>query len=238
MAHFQLGKGWRPESRAEKISSRTRARRSIEPVQHRAQLLVFVIVPFGRNLVGDLAQLRFAHALFDPRKPGLERIDARDMLIDAVARIEPAQRRIGKIPLAGIEAKSLVDHHGLIARAPRLDRKNGLPPVGVAGPLVEDQHPGEIRQIFGLAQLLVGQKIVDRQARRIARIARPNCLPGAARRPARCPAASPGRPSARSVRAAPRPLPSAARAAPIAPPALFQAFRSPECEHAAGYFGT
>ena len=44
-------------------------------------------------------------------QPGLERIDARDVLVDAMARIDAPQRRIGKIPLAGVEAKALVDHH-------------------------------------------------------------------------------------------------------------------------------
>jgi hypothetical protein len=35
-----------------------------------------------------------------------------------------------------------------------------LAAIGVAGPLVEDQHPGEIVQVFHLAQLFVGQKIM------------------------------------------------------------------------------
>jgi hypothetical protein len=45
-----------------------------------------------------------------------------------------------------------------------------FPPVGIARPLVKNQHAREVMQIFRLAQLLVRQKIVQRHLARIAGI--------------------------------------------------------------------
>jgi hypothetical protein len=49
--------------------------------------------------------------------------------------------------------------------------KYRLAAIGVARPLVEDQHPGEVMQVFHLAQLFVGKKIMQCQLLRISGIA-------------------------------------------------------------------
>src|SRR5260370_15527871 len=83
--------------------------------------------------------------------------------------------RIRVIPLAGVEAETLVDHDrlvvtvsilvGLVAIALRirtglpLPEKQCMPSVGIASPLVEDQHACELVYILHRAQLLVRQKV-------------------------------------------------------------------------------
>ena len=109
-----------------------------------------------------------------------------------------AQRRVRKIPLSGVEAKALVDHHRLIARTARLGKKNRLAPVGVAGPLVKHQHAGEIRQVLHLAQRSSGRKSCTASRAGSPGIARAELLVPPGKAPAPRPVASPVRPSARS----------------------------------------
>jgi len=110
-------------------------------------------------------------------------------------RVQPAERSVGKIPLARVEAESEVDHHCgvtcciarcatrrrmprrliLHGRCPRgtkglrplirLAKKNRLPPIRVARPFVEHQHAQKIGEVAHPRELLIGQKIVDRHAR-------------------------------------------------------------------------
>src|SRR5258708_1923940 len=68
-------------------------------------------------------------------------------------------------------------------RPRRVLKKNRLPAVGVADPFVKNQHPREILQVFHFAQFFIRQKIVQRHAPRIPRIARPELQPRRARRP-------------------------------------------------------
>src|SRR5258708_37807938 len=110
-------------------------------------------------------------------------------MVDAIARVKTAQRRVGNIPVPGIEANTLIDKFRLVARY-RLLRglalvaeKNCLAAVGVARPLVEDQHPGEVMQVFPLAQLLVGKEIMQCELPRIPRIAGAKLKPGLAGNP-------------------------------------------------------
>jgi hypothetical protein len=122
-----------------------------------------------------------------------------------VARVQTAQRGIGKIPLPGIEEESEVDHPCRVTQrcvaqlriTPRrvagrwrtgrargiagLAKKNRLPAIRVAGPLVEDQNAEEIRKIPGRAQLLIGQKIVNRHPGRMSRELRSELLSHRAR---------------------------------------------------------
>src|SRR5207245_2954818 len=155
----------------------------VESSRQLIQLPVFVVVPLRWNAPCKLSELRAAQPLFYARQPRLEGIHSSDVPVDAVPIIKPAQRRVRKIPLPGVEAEPLVDEHGLIARTARLQKKDGLPPVRIAGPLVEYQHPRELGEILHLLELFVRQKIVHRQLRRIAGISRAELPPGAARRP-------------------------------------------------------
>jgi hypothetical protein len=49
-----------------------------------------------------------------------------------VPQVEPAQRRIRKIPFPGVKAEPLIDHHRHAARAARFKEENRLPPIGIA----------------------------------------------------------------------------------------------------------
>lgn len=98
-------------------------------------------------------------ALIHARVPRLERFDSAYRFVHAVPRKDPAERRIRKISLAGVEAESLVNHQRLVARFAALPEKNCLPPVGVTGPFVEDQQAAKARKIHDCAELLLRQKI-------------------------------------------------------------------------------
>jgi hypothetical protein len=148
----------------------------VESSDQFVELGVFVVVPFRRNAPGNLTELRAAQSFFHAIQPRFERIDARDVPINAVTIIEPAQRRVGEIPFARIEAEALIDDHRLIARTAGLQEKNGLPPIGIACPFVEHQHACEISEILHLAKLFVRQKIEHVSLRWITRIARTELL--------------------------------------------------------------
>ena len=103
----------------------------------------------------DRMQRFFRNAGTKPLQPWGERFISCHPGINKIPRIETAIRSVREIPLAGIEAESLVNHEGLISISVTgfgsLPPKKRLPPVGVAGPFVEDQHPREIVQILNLA---------------------------------------------------------------------------------------
>ena len=63
-----------------------------------------------------------------------------------------------------------------------LAKEQSLAAVRVAQPFVEDQHPGEIMDVFDFAQLLVGQKVVQGHAARISGVSRAELETGTARR--------------------------------------------------------
>ena len=108
-------------------------------------------------------------------------IPFRERTLNAMPRVQPAQRRIGKIPFSGVETKSLIDHDRLILRTPRLAKKYRLPSVGVASPFVENQHAEKIFEIFHLAELQIGKVIKRRNRCWIPRISRTELQPGLAR---------------------------------------------------------
>jgi hypothetical protein len=76
-----------------------------------------------------------------------------------------------------------VARHRLVRGFAQVAEKNRLAAVGVARPFVEDQHPGEVMQVFHLAQLLVGKKIMQCELPGISGIARAELQPGLAWNP-------------------------------------------------------
>lgn len=93
--------------------------------------------------------------------------------------IEAAQGAVGEIPVAGVEAKPLVNHQGAIAAAlVGLGKENHLAAVSVAGPLVKEQHTGEVRQVFDLGEALLGEQVEDKYAAGLSGEARPELEPG------------------------------------------------------------
>jgi len=124
------------------------------------------------------------HLFFDALQPGRERVHSRHAVVDAVARVKTAQRRVREIPFPGIKAKALVDHSRFVARH-RLLR--GFARVAQKKPsggrccctsICRNQHPGEVMQVFHLAQSLVGKKVVQRELPGISGIAGAELQPG------------------------------------------------------------
>src|SRR5277367_6097644 len=167
-------------------------------LQHFFQRVGVTVIPLRRNLPIDFLEGRLLNPLHT-RDPPLERLHSAHALIHAVPRIQPAQRRIRKIPFRRVKTESVVNHPRAItrslpsprsqlshtpsrtgaravARSVRLAKKYRLPPVGVASPFVEHQHPAKFRDVGHLAQLFIRKKIVHRHVRQISRIARTKLL--------------------------------------------------------------
>ena len=98
------------------------------------------LVPLWRNVRGDAPNLIDIH-FFRACEGRLERIPACHMLVDTVAGVHAAQRRIRKIPLAGIEAIPLVDERRFVSRSTfRLAAEYCLTPICIARPFIEHDH--------------------------------------------------------------------------------------------------
>src|SRR6185437_4035443 len=125
-----------------------------QPLDH-AQVAA---VPFRRNLFCNCPQPpRFK--LLDPRQPGLEACPACHASVDLVPWEHSPQRRVRKVPLARVEAVSLVDEDRAIFALTRPSLEHRLPPVAVACPLIDRQHSRELRLVTHLFHLRLGQII-------------------------------------------------------------------------------
>src|SRR5207248_3553299 len=105
-----------------------------------------ISMPRRRYPISTICDGRIVH-LFHARKPGLERLPTPHLLINFIARIDSAQRRVGKRPLAGIETISLVNERGVVLSLTRFLPEDCLPSIGVAGPFVYAQHAGKITDV-------------------------------------------------------------------------------------------
>src|SRR5581483_11945516 len=77
------------------------------------------------------------------RQPWLERFPSFDPGIRLVAGEHAAQRIIRERPLAGVEAKSLIDKRRSVLTFATLAPKRRLASIRVACPLIERQHSCE-----------------------------------------------------------------------------------------------
>src|SRR5271157_3644823 len=114
-------------------------------IQQALQFRTFPI-PLAWDLVRNAVQLPSGESL-DPRQPWSEVIPRFDPLIDIIEPVHSPQRRVGETPLARIEAVSEVDERSGVFPLAHLLVEYDLPPIGVAGPLVESQQTGELPQI-------------------------------------------------------------------------------------------
>src|SRR5581483_10123261 len=91
--------------------------------------------------------------LLCPAECWLEGFPPCDSFVHAVVRMCPAQRGVRKCPLTGIETVTLVNERCAISAASgHLTREDGLPPIGIARPLVQHQHAGKVCQIRNSGQ--------------------------------------------------------------------------------------
>src|SRR5207245_1943816 len=74
-----------------------------------------IAVPFRRNFPHQAVENPLVNALSQAFEPRLKRFPAGHSFVYAIAGVEATQRRIGKIPLARIETKPLVNHECAVA---------------------------------------------------------------------------------------------------------------------------
>src|SRR5271165_6763440 len=116
-----------------------------QAIQQALQFGAFA-APLARDLVRDAAQLPLGESL-DPRQPRIKVIPRFDSLIDIIEPVHSPQRRVGETPLARIEAVSKINEFCGVFPLAHLFMEYDLPPIGVAGPLIESQQTGELPQV-------------------------------------------------------------------------------------------
>src|SRR5579864_4333563 len=110
------------------------------------QTVSIPFVPLFGNIGGALPNGVSIH-LFGSTECRLKRLPSHDTLVNTVVRVCAPQGRVGKRPLAGIEAVALVNKcYGVSLPSPPF-RENRLPSVAVARPLIQNKDPGEIAKI-------------------------------------------------------------------------------------------
>jgi hypothetical protein len=108
------------------------------------------LVPLWRNFCGNAPNLIDIY-FFSACESRLERIPARHMVVHTVPGVDTTQRRIRKIPLAGIETIPLVNERRLVCRSPlRLAAEYCLTPICIARPFIEHDRSREFFEIRDL----------------------------------------------------------------------------------------
>ena len=100
-------------------------------------------------------------------EPRLEIVEGTDINVDAGAKIEALERRIGEGPVGTVEDVAVIHHVSdeplAFRRGPLLQagaEKNGLPGVGITDPFVEDKRAQEFFPIDDFVQQQIGNEIV------------------------------------------------------------------------------
>lgn len=109
------------------------------------------LVPLCRDFCGNAPNQIDVH-LFSACECRLERIPTLDVLIYRVPRVHSPERRVGKAPLARIEAIALIDENCFIAEARRFLREYHLPAVCIARPFVQYQDTSKVPEVRHLPQ--------------------------------------------------------------------------------------
>jgi len=104
-------------------------------------------IPLRGNIAGKVAEHIRADFGFQPSEPGFEIVHPAYSFIDWVYTVEAPKRGIRKIPFRAVKTHPLVDHYRAIDSVSLLARKYHLATIGVAGPLVKDQHPAKVRDV-------------------------------------------------------------------------------------------
>src|SRR5262245_31017338 len=101
------------------------------------QRVQVVAVPLRRAVRQQRVEDPLADAPLHPLEPRAKGFPPDYPLIDAVARVESAQRSVGEIPFTSVETKTLVDHDRTVAglrsfiSGAGFPVKQSLPPIGV-----------------------------------------------------------------------------------------------------------
>jgi len=105
------------------------------------------LVPLLWNVGRKLPNSSLVHRLCS-RQCRFERFPARNRFVHAVVRVDATQGKVGKRPLAGIEAAPLVNERRRVLSASRRPAaEDRLPTVAVARPLIEHKNSGKAGDI-------------------------------------------------------------------------------------------
>src|SRR5579859_7696629 len=105
-----------------------------------------MLVPLRWNFLRDVPDCGLVY-LFDPGKRWFKCFPSGHSFVNGVVGEGSPERRVLEIPLAGIEAVSLVNEDGAVVAFFRLFNKHCLTAVAVASPLIEGKHPREVRPV-------------------------------------------------------------------------------------------
>src|ERR1041385_6468763 len=199
--------------------------------------IYIVVVPIGRNFLKDGVQRPLRNLALQTVQPRLKGLAADDSFIHLVSSIKPAQRCVRKIPLPGIEAKTLVDHDGTIGHVLLLFPVATVPAIAPAPPGVASADADLLRapapipcpprraplpapEVASLVASRSAPTTSRRRGPRSRRRTRPGTAPAVETPGRRCPGCtrrpdlrsrpidrSAGRPGARGGRTAPAPPP-------------------------------
>src|SRR5271166_6670459 len=114
-------------------------------MQQALQIGAFAI-PLTWDLVRNAVELPLGES-FDPRQPWFKVVPRFDPFIDIIEPVHSPQRRVGKTPLARIEAVSKINERSGVFPLMCLLVEYHLPAIGVAGPLIKSEQTSKFPQI-------------------------------------------------------------------------------------------
>ena len=82
------------------------------------------------------------------------------MLVDAFIEIQAPPRRVRKMPGLAVEARTLVDHYGVV-RIQLVWSEDDLPSITIRSPGVENQHPAKIQEVANPSENAARQKVIE-----------------------------------------------------------------------------
>ncbi len=118
----------------------------IQFLDEHGQPIIVVLVPFGWNVLRATGNFRNRH-FFQACQPRLKTLPPSHADVDVIPQEYSPQRRIGETPLAGIETVALVDERRRVLLFAQPAPEGGLSAIGIAGPFIEREYPGERLQI-------------------------------------------------------------------------------------------
>lgn len=99
-----------------------------------------MLIPLRRNFLRDVPDFGLVD-LFDPGKSWFKCFPSGHSFVNGVAGKSSSELRVWKVPLAGIEAITLVNEDGAVVALFGLLNEHCLTAVAVACPLIEGKNP-------------------------------------------------------------------------------------------------
>src|SRR5215469_10317104 len=117
MSHLPVGKRFTARVAGRENQFRHTLASAMQALEQTLKFVPLPGVPLRRYLRRLLPEDTLGNLLFEAHEPRLEGRQAIDTFVNAVPGVEPAQRRVRKIPLARVKAESEVNHHRHVPRS-------------------------------------------------------------------------------------------------------------------------